>query len=90
MLRLVAAVVGRQRRSGLLRSMGIWSFALPRKLARWRLGRSPRFADLLGGDFRSPRLTDLLGGRLGHSSRFVDLLDRNFRSPRLADLLGRG
>jgi hypothetical protein len=31
-------------------STGIWSFSLPRRLARQRLGRSPRFTDLLDGD----------------------------------------
>jgi hypothetical protein len=27
-----------------------WSFAPPRRLAQWGLGRSPYFADLLGED----------------------------------------
>jgi hypothetical protein len=42
-----------------------WSFSSPRRLARQRHGRSPCFADSLGGDFsRSPRLVGSLGGDL--------------------------
>jgi hypothetical protein len=47
------------------RPAGVWSFAPPRKLARWGLGRSSRFAHLLGGDLVGRvRILDLLGGDL--------------------------
>jgi hypothetical protein len=58
-------------------SAGAWSFAPPRRLARWGFGHSPCLAELLGRDLVAGLLHKLARWGLG-------------RSPRLADLLGRG
>ena len=79
MLRLVAAVVGRQRRPEFL----------PCGSARLELGRSPRLADLLGGDLvvRSASHTCSVGTWLFALPR--RLARRGFdHMPLLADLLG--
>lgn len=68
MLRLVAVVVGGQRRPEFLPCRSAWrgfGRSLSHRPARWGFSRSPRLADLLArGLGCSPRLADLLDGDL--------------------------